>query len=99
MKCRGSREMKEQILKVATEYAKVIKVDGMTKDENQLAMALGFYMTGVECVLEGEGHDDNFIKDTLDKIFKITINEIIDEYTLKEEMLQSWKEALAECNV
>ena len=89
--------MREQILKTATEYAKAIKVDGMTKDENRLAMA--FYMMGVECVLEAEGHDDNFIKDTLDKIFKITINEMIDEYTLKEEMLQSWEETLAKCNV
>ena len=89
--------MKKQILKVATEYAKAIKVDGMTKDENQLAIA--FYMMGAECVLEAEGHDDNFIKDTLDKIFKITINEMIDEYTLKEELLQEWEEALTECNV
>lgn len=90
-------EMKKQILQTATEYAKAIKVDGMTKDENQLAMA--FYMMGVECVLEGEGHDDKFIKDTLDKIYKITINEMIDDYTLKEELLQSWKKTLAEYDV
>ena len=89
--------MKEQISKMAIEYAKAIKVDGMTEDEKQIAMA--FYMMGVECVLEGEGHDDKFIKDTLDKIYKITINEMIDDYTLKEELLQSWEKTLAEYDV
>ena len=89
--------MKEKILKVASEYAKVIKVDGMSKDENRLAIA--FYMMGVECALEGEGYGKNFIKGILDEIFKITINEMIDECTLKEEMLESWKQTLTECDV
>ena len=89
--------MKKQILKAASEYAKVLKVDGMSKDENRLAIV--FYMMGIDCALDGEGHDDNFKKDILDKIFKITINEMIDEYTLKEELLETWERTVIKRNV